>query len=45
MLGNKRKNPEIDTLVGRNTRVSGDIQFRGGFHVDGVHQGQRRRGA
>ena len=39
MLGNKRKNPEIDTLVGRNTRVSGDIQFRGGFHVDGYIKG------
>src|SRR4030095_6185575 len=39
MLGNKRKNPEIDTLVGRNTRVSGDIEFRGGFHVDGYIKG------
>jgi cytoskeletal protein CcmA (bactofilin family) len=39
MLGNRRKNPEIDTLVGRNTRVSGDIEFRGGFHVDGYIKG------
>jgi cytoskeletal protein CcmA (bactofilin family) len=39
MLGNKRKNPQIDTLVGRNTRVSGDIEFRGGFHVDGYIKG------
>jgi cytoskeletal protein CcmA (bactofilin family) len=39
MLGNKRKNPQIDTLVGCNTRVSGDIEFRGGFHVDGYIKG------
>jgi cytoskeletal protein CcmA (bactofilin family) len=39
MLGNKRKNPQIDTLVGRNTRVTGDIEFRGGFHVDGYIKG------
>jgi cytoskeletal protein CcmA (bactofilin family) len=39
MLGSKRKNPQIDTLVGRNTRVSGDIEFRGGFHVDGYIKG------
>ena len=40
MLGrNKRKNTPIDTLVGKNTRVSGDIEFSGGFHVDGYIKG------
>lgn len=39
MLGARRKTPQIDTLVGRNTRVSGDIEFRGGFHVDGYIKG------
>ncbi len=40
MLGkNKRKNANIDTLVGSNTRVSGDVEFSGGFHVDGYIKG------
>ena len=42
MLGRakpKRKNTDIDTLVGRNTRVTGDIEFSGGFHVDGYIKG------
>ena len=35
----KRKSANIDTLVGSNTRVSGDVQFGGGFHVDGYIKG------
>lgn len=26
----------IDTLVGQNTRVTGDIEFAGGLHIDGT---------
>lgn len=36
---NKRKSANIDTLVGSNTRVSGDVEFSGGFHVDGYIKG------
>jgi cytoskeletal protein CcmA (bactofilin family) len=25
----------IDTLIGKNTRVQGDIEFSGGLHIDG----------
>ncbi len=35
----KRKNANIDTLVGSNTKVSGDVEFSGGFHVDGYIKG------
>ena len=31
----KRATTRIDTLVGRNTEVVGDIAFSGGLHVDG----------
>jgi len=40
MLGrNKRKKSPIRTLVGADTRVHGDIEFTGGFHVDGYVKG------
>lgn len=32
---NKRQSPRIDTLVGRQTEIVGDISFSGGLHVDG----------
>jgi cytoskeletal protein CcmA (bactofilin family) len=35
----KRRQPAINTLVGADTRVHGDIEFTGGFHVDGYVQG------
>ena len=35
----KRKSASIDTLVGNKTRVSGDVEFSGGFHVDGYIKG------
>lgn len=41
MLGNgrKHKSARIDTLVGRNTEMNGDVVFSGGLHVDGVIRG------
>ena len=36
MFGNsKRKHAPINTLVGADTRVHGDVEFTGGFLVDG----------
>ena len=29
------KNVSIDTLIGAKTRISGDVMFAGGFHLDG----------
>ncbi len=37
--GNKRKTPHMDTLVGHNTKIVGDIHFEGGLHVDGLVEG------
>ena len=40
MLGrDKKKQTAIRTLVGAETRVHGDIEFTGGFHVDGYVKG------
>ena len=40
MFGRKqRRHTIIDTLVGANTRVSGDLSFVGGCHVDGTVKG------
>jgi cytoskeletal protein CcmA (bactofilin family) len=40
MLGRKsRSQAAIGTLVGADTRVHGDIEFSGGFHVDGYVKG------
>ena len=40
MLGRKkRQQSAIRTLVGVDTRVHGDIEFTGGFHVDGYVKG------
>jgi cytoskeletal protein CcmA (bactofilin family) len=33
---------QIDTLVGRATRINGDITFTGGFHLDGMVTGNLR---
>jgi cytoskeletal protein CcmA (bactofilin family) len=39
-MGKKpRKPPPIGTLVGAETKVHGDIEFSGGFHVDGYVRG------
>ena len=29
------KTAEIDTLIGAKTRINGDVEFVGGFHLDG----------
>jgi cytoskeletal protein CcmA (bactofilin family) len=40
MFGKKqRRHTVVETLVGGNTKVSGDIHFTGGCHVDGVVNG------
>lgn len=42
----RRKAPRlsgrIDTLLGRGTTLKGDLEFTGGLHVDGAHQGNVR---
>jgi cytoskeletal protein CcmA (bactofilin family) len=40
--GNKRQRVTIDTLIGRNTRIDGDVHFSGGLHVDGCIAGNVR---
>ena len=35
----KRKTTRIDTLIGPNTELRGDVQFSGGLHVDGTIKG------
>jgi cytoskeletal protein CcmA (bactofilin family) len=40
MFGRKqRRHTVVDTLVGANTKVSGDVVFEGGCHVDGTVNG------
>ena len=41
MLGNsrKKKTAKIDSLIGENTEIAGDIKFTGGLHVDGMVKG------
>ncbi len=40
MFGRKqRRHSVIDTLVGPNSKVTGDLFFAGGCHVDGVVKG------
>ena len=40
MLGRKqRRHTVVETLVGSNTRISGDLHFVGGCHVDGTVNG------
>ena len=35
----KRRVTKVDSLVGQNTQVMGDVHFRGGLHVDGTVKG------
>ena len=43
MLGKKSRNQApIGTLVGSDTRIQGDIEFKGGCHIDGYVQGNVR---
>lgn len=40
MFGNKqRRHNAVETLVGSNTKVSGDLHFSGGCHIDGTVEG------
>ena len=42
MFGNSKKKfraEKVDTLIGPNTQIKGDIYFKGGLHVDGVVKG------
>lgn len=40
MFGNKKQKPvAIQTLIGSNTRIEGDLRFDGGCHIDGVVNG------
>ena len=41
MFGSQKgkRSAEIDSLVGSNTRICGDVYFSGGLHVDGTIQG------
>ncbi|HEX4050694.1 MAG TPA: polymer-forming cytoskeletal protein [Steroidobacteraceae bacterium] len=43
MFGRReRSNGRIDTLIGRNSAIQGDIEFAGGLHVDGRVAGSVR---
>jgi cytoskeletal protein CcmA (bactofilin family) len=39
------KKAEIDTLVGAKTRINGDVEFVGGFHLDGYINGNVKSAA
>jgi len=41
MLGGKKSQSvaKIETLIGQNTTVTGDVEFEGGLHIDGVVRG------
>jgi cytoskeletal protein CcmA (bactofilin family) len=39
MFKSKSRPQHIDTLIGAATRIIGDVQFGGGFHVDGHIKG------
>ncbi len=40
MFGRKqRKHSVIDTLVGGNSKINGDVHFEGGCHIDGTVKG------
>ncbi|MFQ5469894.1 MAG: polymer-forming cytoskeletal protein [Gammaproteobacteria bacterium] len=37
--GNKAQTHKVDTLIGENTVIQGDLVFKGGLHVDGKING------
>ena len=43
MLGKSRKsrgsNTKVETIIGQQTRINGDIHFSGGLHIDGKIKG------
>ena len=36
---NQNKTTKIDTLIGAETRINGDVEFTGGLHLDGYING------
>ncbi len=38
----KRASAKIDSLIGQNTLLTGDVEFSGGFHIDGKLKGSVR---
>jgi cytoskeletal protein CcmA (bactofilin family) len=42
MFKQKQSKTEIDTLIGAKTRINGDVEFAGGFHLDGHINGNVR---
>ncbi|HEX7964273.1 MAG TPA: polymer-forming cytoskeletal protein [Gammaproteobacteria bacterium] len=36
---NKQTRARIDTLIGKNSRIDGDLRYKGGLHVDGEIRG------
>ncbi len=40
MFGKKqRRHTVVDTLVGSNSKINGDVHFQGGCHIDGTVKG------
>ena len=40
MFGNKRRrHTVVETLVGSNSKINGDVHFKGGCHIDGTVNG------
>lgn len=39
MMGKKKRTARIDSLIGQNTEIHGDVIFSGGLHVDGKVKG------
>lgn len=37
--GTNKKAAKIDTLIGQQTELKGDVKFSGGLHVDGIIRG------
>ncbi|HYC10132.1 MAG TPA: polymer-forming cytoskeletal protein [Steroidobacteraceae bacterium] len=42
MFTRDSRQPRIDTLIGKSARVSGDVDFQGGLHLDGRVTGNVR---
>jgi len=42
MFSRDNKQPRIDTLIGKASRVHGDMEFAGGLHLDGSIAGNLR---
>jgi cytoskeletal protein CcmA (bactofilin family) len=42
MFNRDSRQPRIDTLIGKTSRVSGDVDFQGGLHLDGTVMGSVR---